>query len=430
MSPSADLAPAPANFVPCTIPDHMGSNFNDHVTFSGLGNKRYWLLFFGAKQGMYSYKATCIDSMEPTYTADYAIESFGHWKQVKPVWASHCFHRHGRCMKHRNACALAPCPEHATPPPRSSIIRVRRTETTAGRAVTPDLKPEVKRERERSIKPESLSPVKPTLEGTKRVKREQIHVPLLKQEGPPTSPIAHEGAPAPLFIPPTAQKVASRAGRLAPPRYSALVGQNSSSESEAPGVPLFDSDSDDGEAAPPSPVPTARRATAAPGPTVESSPLRVRRLEVIAAEYLSGHPTPAPPSAAGSAGSLSSASSLSLSGDSAVVRGKRRAETAPSSAGPSRGQRGRQAISSGSRAGEGGPSRTTAASKDDTFYISATGGIYHSSDAVFAELGHGSVQAVVGWELAARTAAFRARKMAEMAGTGAGGALSSESEDI
>ncbi|KAJ7044197.1 hypothetical protein C8F04DRAFT_1175223 [Mycena alexandri] len=73
--------------------------------------------------------------------------------------------------------------------------------------------------------------------------------------------------------------------------------------------------------------------------------------------------------------------------------------------------------SSASRAGGGTPSAGQGiVHRDDTFYVSASGGIHHSREGAFEEIGQGMVQVALGWDEATEMASeFRRKRAARRA---------------
>ncbi|KAJ7446033.1 hypothetical protein B0H11DRAFT_1930375 [Mycena galericulata] len=220
------LAPPPASFVPCLIPNYLDNNFTDHIDFSRRRNKTYWVLFVSSKQGMYSLKKACMAAKDSRYTEEEVIGSFQHWSALLPVWATHCYHRHSKCSEHRNACAVGACPDHPAPPdPTPSTIRVRRREPVS---------PGVKRE---SVKRESA---------TAEVKRESSSTPNKRGRGVKLEstmpPIKSEAAAFPVKRGDLSVRNPNpRTARRPPPSYTPVP--ETDSESDGPAVPLYDSDS-------------------------------------------------------------------------------------------------------------------------------------------------------------------------------------------
>ncbi|KAJ7933005.1 hypothetical protein B0H13DRAFT_1954016, partial [Mycena leptocephala] len=134
----AALPPPTPGFTPCEIPSHLGANFKDHVQFSCLRNKTYWVLFANVKKkhGVYSLKTTCLGAKGSRHREEDVIGSFDTWAEVLPVWATNCFHRHEKCKQHPAACAASVCPDHPAPLSASSgMIRVLRVKEEAGAPV-------------------------------------------------------------------------------------------------------------------------------------------------------------------------------------------------------------------------------------------------------------------------------------------------------
>ncbi|KAJ7024620.1 hypothetical protein C8F04DRAFT_1192287 [Mycena alexandri] len=143
---SADVKP-PHDFRPCAIPDHLGGNFSDHIDFTRLGNKRYWVLFWPKMPaGMYSLKADVLAAAMEAGTAAASpavLQSYNGWRDVWVAWAQHCWVRHARCDDHPNACCDGQCPAHP-PPLNPEVIKVskRRVKREDGSEPAPRIKSE------------------------------------------------------------------------------------------------------------------------------------------------------------------------------------------------------------------------------------------------------------------------------------------------
>ncbi|KAJ7429662.1 hypothetical protein B0H11DRAFT_2265151 [Mycena galericulata] len=355
------LASPPPGFVPCEIPLYLGPNWHDHVEFSGWGNRTYWVLLLGGKQGVYSLKVTCIAAIEGAYKPSDVIEGFQRWEQVLAAWAKHCYHRHAKCRQHPAACSRNPCAAHVEPvpsPARKSVIRVK----TEGRA----------------IKKEDAAPV-----------IKQSPAAKVKNESP--TAVRKAESPTPLSVA-RGTSVPGATRRAPPPRYTPTPVPETDSERDTPpgGVPLFDPDSSDdmmdgGAGGPPSsPTPVTRRRRDS---VIEAPASRVRPLEEIRRDYVA--PTRRL-KAATSPLMLSAESSTSMS-------------TAASTPAAGRKEGKRREMESASMA-QAGPSRlTAAASWDDPFYV-AGGTIHHSSKEAFEDVSSGPVRVVMGWEASTRVA--------------------------
>ncbi|KAJ7063014.1 hypothetical protein B0H15DRAFT_807828, partial [Mycena belliarum] len=104
-----ELDKPPTSFGPCSVPLYLGDNFDGHASFSRTRNKTYWILFLTRCQGAYSLKTTCLRAKGKAYTEEEAVGCFENWDDVLVIWALHCFHRHGRCPRHRDHCGLGDC---------------------------------------------------------------------------------------------------------------------------------------------------------------------------------------------------------------------------------------------------------------------------------------------------------------------------------
>ncbi|KAJ7603382.1 hypothetical protein DFH06DRAFT_1151912 [Mycena polygramma] len=108
------LAAPPAGFEPCEIPKYLGANFKDHLTFSRVRNKTYWILFSGPNQELTrARRVTCLAAKEAADNEEDVIGALETWEEVLRAWAAHCFHRHGKCAIHTQACVSGRCAAHA-----------------------------------------------------------------------------------------------------------------------------------------------------------------------------------------------------------------------------------------------------------------------------------------------------------------------------
>ncbi|KAJ7430013.1 hypothetical protein B0H11DRAFT_1943837 [Mycena galericulata] len=359
------LTSPPPGFIPCEIPSYLGSNWRDHVEFSGWGNRTYWLLLLGAKQGVYSLKVTCIAAIEDGYEASQVIEGFQRWEQVLPAWAKHCYHRHRKCAQHTEACAEGPCPEHPRQAPAAKLDVIRP-------------------KRERSVRGSSTPAA--TQERGGKVKRDPDAGAGIKS-GSPAPKIKKAESPAPASI--TRAKPV-RAQRAPPPTYTPTPVPETDSESEMPAgsVPLYDPDSsdDDIRTVPLSPTPGARG-------YAPREPQRVRQLEEIKRDYM--------PRQKRSQASLTSPAKSTEPAVPAVPA----VSTVPSTSRGGGAREGKQREWTLGESASAGPSRMTPASLswDDPFYV-AGGTIHHSSKKAFEDVGSGPVRVVMGWEAATRAA--------------------------
>ncbi|KAJ7458378.1 hypothetical protein B0H11DRAFT_2243076 [Mycena galericulata] len=238
LTPLADLAPPPPDFVSCEIPLYLGSNWRNHVEFSGWGNRTYWVLLLGGKQGVYSLKVTCVAAIQGAYEPSDVMEGFQRWEHVLVAWAKHCYHRHAKCRQHPAACSKSSCPTHTE------------RHDDAGRAI--------KKEDAAPVIKQGSPAAKVKNEGTRAVRKAESPTPLSVTRG----------------------------------TYTPTPVPETDSERDTPpgGVPLFDPDSSDdmmdggGAGGPPSsPTPVSRRG----GDSVIDAPAsRVRPLEEIRRDYV------------------------------------------------------------------------------------------------------------------------------------------------
>ncbi|KAJ7797689.1 hypothetical protein B0H13DRAFT_2392046 [Mycena leptocephala] len=423
LTPLQNLAAPPEDFSPCTIPLHLGVNFTNHVEFSGKGNKRYWVLHLGHGQGVYTLKVECVAAAGRYAKVPEAYEPLDRWQLVVSHWAKHCFHRHGKCASHRNACTDGQCPTHPAAEYPGEVRVPRRMK------VELDGKGSIKTERDVSVKVECDAKVKlergvlplaaarsaarPRPESLSRATSTSICLPPSREA-------------TPLVGPPSKRNLALRArraaqkeeqtGRPPPPRYTPIE----ETESEGEGghrQPLFDPDSSEEErSAPPLRTSTLRPTTAAeqerpapapvsatpPSPTPSSRPMRMRRIEDIAASY-KPHPRAIavpPPSSAG----VSSVSSLSMSSLSTSPATSPAIST--STWAKQRGVAG-TAAGAGDEKGASVSMRDVedpGAHLDDPFFVASSGVIHHSSSRAFEDVSSGPVWVVMGWEEATRVA--------------------------
>ncbi|KAJ7662032.1 hypothetical protein DFH06DRAFT_1325355 [Mycena polygramma] len=207
------LAAPPAGFEPCEIPKYLGANFKDHLTFSRVRNKTYWILFSGPNQGVYSLKVTCLAAKEAADNEEDVIGALETWEEVLRAWAAHCFHRHGKCAIHTQACVSGRCAAHA-PSARagtSTTIKVVR------------------------VKREAIVKIEPGVKLEAGVKQENT--------------LATPPRPA------TAPRPKRTVERAAPPSYTPIPETDSDSDGLPAGsAPLFDPDSP--ESAPPARLPS------------------------------------------------------------------------------------------------------------------------------------------------------------------------------
>ncbi|KAJ7511930.1 hypothetical protein B0H11DRAFT_1899426 [Mycena galericulata] len=415
LTPLADLASPPPEFIPCEIPNYLGSNWRNHAQFSGWGNRTYWVLLLGSKQGVYSLKVTCLGAIEGTYKASEAMEGFQRWEHVLPAWAKHCFHRHGRCATHTFACSDNACPEHPRPAGATTaeVIRVKREPGVAASA------PAALRERTIKRDPDAGSAMKrgsppPRIKEDPSAPARKVESPAPKARSPPLSIVVREKKP-----------VRSGPRRAPPPTYTPTPVPETDSDTEMPtgGVPLYDPDSSDdnmdgggalGTSPASSPTPGARGG--------EDVAKRVRRLEEIKQAYVPRQrksqavrsPLFTPGVSAGSSVSTPPASSPSVStppATSAAVGGAKggngRDESASTArAGPSaavRGTKGGKRREESASTARAGPSRLAQPSWDDPFYV-VGGTIHHSSQKAFDDVVNGPVKVVMGWDAATRAA--------------------------
>ncbi|KAJ6450012.1 hypothetical protein C8R47DRAFT_1084569 [Mycena vitilis] len=207
-----EVAP-PAGFEPCEISKYLGANFKDHLTFSRVRNKTYWILFSGPNQGVYSLKVTCLAAKKAADNEEDVIGALETWEEVLRAWAAHCFHRHGKCAIHTQACVSGRCAAHA-PSARagtSTTIKVVR------------------------VKREAIVKIEPGVKLEAGVKQENTLV---------TAP-----------RPATAPRPKRTVERAAPPSYTPIPETDSDSDGLPAGsAPLFDPDSP--ESAPPARLPS------------------------------------------------------------------------------------------------------------------------------------------------------------------------------
>ncbi|KAJ7821734.1 hypothetical protein B0H13DRAFT_2377111 [Mycena leptocephala] len=240
-------APPPA-FIPCEIPNYLGSNFKNHTDFSQKRNKHYWILFVSPKQGVYSLKVTCLSAKGNKYEEANVVGDVQMWKDVLAIWAKHCFHRHGKCRMHQHACVSSPCPAHAA-----------------------------------LVQGEEIS--KSTIEREPPVKRESVKREV-KEEGSHTFPAAQRAS------------CTRHARQVAPPSYTR---ERDTEEPDSDGaVPLYDEDS-------PSPTssPAGRRQ---PSYDPDTSPPRSMALRrSMSLDMATAPPSPVSSRASSSVSSLSTA---------------------------------------------------------------------------------------------------------------------------
>ncbi|KAJ7833656.1 hypothetical protein B0H13DRAFT_1914461 [Mycena leptocephala] len=258
----------PAGFRPCDIPMHLGENFTDHVEFSAKGNKRYWVLYLGRGQGVYTLKAECIAAAGTYAKQPKAYEALDRWQLVLPHWAKHCFHRHAKCRLHQDVCIHGECPIHPSAP-NPDVVRVPRSVK-----VKPEIKPKV----EPDIKPKVECDVRPKVE----------RGPLTKKN-----------------LAARAQRAIEKAARRPPPRYTPVEESDIDSDGGRR-VPLFDPNSSEEERSPPPARPSAPPHATPPSPT----PAPIRREDVTLSLKRNDQNTSTPPP---SSVGMSSVSSLSTS---------------------------------------------------------------------------------------------------------------------
>ncbi|KAJ7023316.1 hypothetical protein C8F04DRAFT_1271519 [Mycena alexandri] len=356
---SADVVP-PADFRPCTIPDHLGENFTNHIDFTRLGNKRYWVLFWPkTAAGMYSLKTDVVAAAQEAGAAAArrgVLESYTGWGQVWAAWAQHCWVRHTRCSTHNNACCDGQCPEHPHPTnPEAITVATHRSikQEAGGHGVPP-----------KRIKTEA-----PSSSAGKRGARRRRTAALSDDE---------DNTPkAPLYDPDT------------PPE------RNRRRRGEA----------DEVTAALPSP--TAVRGT---GPAAGAG---VRRIEDIRAAYI-------PPQGSSSVSAVpsSSASAVPSSATPSSVSSLSASTAAPSTMGGSAAVAGLDSAQDASSMDgvDGGALRV--ALRTDTFYVGAQGKICHSREEALDVVSNGPVQVVIGWDAATALAVELVRERAARKGKG------------
>ncbi|KAJ7867432.1 hypothetical protein B0H13DRAFT_1897577 [Mycena leptocephala] len=406
LTPLQNLAAPPADFFPCSIPMHLGANFTDHVDFSGKGNKRYWVLHLGPGQGVYTLKEDCVAAAGRYARTLEAYEAVDRWQLVVPHWGKHCFHRHGKCASHRNACMNGQCPTHP-PAANPGIVRVPRQVKVENNAPS-----SIKRERYSSVKLEPNVQVKRELQ-PHTVPRSPSRTPADSLSRAALFTVAPSREATPLVGPPSRKNLAIRAQRAAekgdrarrppPPRYTPV--EETESEGECVGrQPLFDPDSSEDErSAPPLRISTlnerlttpeqdrSQRAPAPvtpPSPTPSHQPMRSRRIEESAPSHKLQQRDVALAAAPLSAG-VSSISSLSMSSVSSSV------PSMPAK----RGVMGTASSISSIHRGD-----DPSAHVDDPFYVGSSGAIHHSSSRAFEDVTSGPVRVVMGWEEATRVA--------------------------
>ncbi|KAJ7030500.1 hypothetical protein C8F04DRAFT_1186714 [Mycena alexandri] len=354
---SPDVSP-PADFAPCTIPDHLGENFSNHIDFTRLGNKRYWVLFWPRMPaGMYSLKTDVLVAAQEAGAAAArpgVLESYNGWHQVWAAWAQHCWVRHTRCSMHPNACCDGQCPDHP-PPTNPEAIKV---------AKRGSVKQEGGGEPAKRIKSEAPSSLAPRRRAVRR------HPPAVTISDDNDTP------KAPLYDPDT------------PPERNRRHGQVD-------------------EVTPASPSPAAVGGG-------------IRRIEDTRATHVSRGPllASAVPSSSASAvpssATPSSVSSLSASTAAPSIMGALAA--APSTVGASAAVAG---LASGPDASwmHGLNDRALrVALRNDPFFVGTRGKIFHSRDQAFDEVSEGPVQVVVGWEAATELAVELVRERAARKG--------------
>ncbi|KAJ7027468.1 hypothetical protein C8F04DRAFT_1267040 [Mycena alexandri] len=355
----ADVRPPP-NFIPCKIPDHLGHNFSDHVDFTRLGNKRYWILFWPKKPaGMYSLKTDVTTAAQLAGAAagvPGVVESYSGWQQVSAAWAQHCWVRHTRCEQHPNACTEGECPAH--PPPSN---------------------PEVIKVSKRSVKQENAG------EPAKRI----------KSEAPQSSALR--------------SSVKRRMGRHAP-----VAG---SSDDDVPGrVPLYDPDT-------PPDTPARQRGDSQrpPEEAPVSQPPAARTGEgpsVVGLERLRA--AQANRSGTGATASTQDASSFRSAVPSSSASAAP-SSTTPSSASSLTASTVAPEPIAGTDASWMAGLDTRAlgvALRDDPFFVGPHGRIWHSSTGAFDEVVDGPVQVVIGWAAATELAVELVRARATGKGKG------------
>ncbi|KAJ7503447.1 hypothetical protein B0H11DRAFT_1906492 [Mycena galericulata] len=445
LTPLADLASPPPEFIPCEIPNYLGSNWRNHVEFSGWGNRTYWLLLLGSKQGVYSLKwvcafdlenikltaprVTCIGAIDGEYKPAEVMEGFQRWEQVLPAWAKHCFHRHRRCATHAFACSHSACPEHARPAAATTEVPVKKDPGVGGSSAPAAL-------RERTIKrdPGAGSGIKqgspaPRIKQESSAPRWKAESPAPKAQLPPLSSVPREKK--------TACPVARRPP---PPSYTPTPVPETDSDTEMPGgVPLYDPDSSDDNMDGGGALSTSALSSPTPGARGgEDSAKRVRRLEEIKQAYVphqrksqaarstvfmpgvsAGSSILTPP---GTSASASTAPVTSMAG------GGREGKGCESTLGESvsTARPGASAVIGGAKEGKrreesastalAGPSRLAAPSWDDPFYV-VGGTIHHSSQKAFEDLVNGPVKVVMGWDAATRAAREAAGSRAGTSGS-------------
>ncbi|KAJ6564327.1 hypothetical protein B0H19DRAFT_77409 [Mycena capillaripes] len=189
-----DLTVPSPNFVACSVPNHMDSNFDNQRR----RNQTYWVLFVSAKQGMYSLKMSCTAALPKQYGELEMVASFTRQAEVLAAWRTHCYHRHGKCGEHSHACYAGECPAH---PPEIDLSTAAPAKQKRGCA-------SVKREGSAVIKREGSAVVKRG--GSAVVKREGsvalrstrvLGTPPLYTSLPSSETDAEDVLTLPLFLP-------------------------------------------------------------------------------------------------------------------------------------------------------------------------------------------------------------------------------------
>ncbi|KAJ7030303.1 hypothetical protein C8F04DRAFT_1186931 [Mycena alexandri] len=350
---SPDVEP-PSEFRPCAIPDHVGTNFTDHIDFTRLGNKKYWILFWPkTPAGMYSLKADVLAAAMQAGTAAASpavLQSYKGWREVWAAWAQHCWVRHTRCAHHPQACCDGDCPSHP-PPANPEVVKV------------------AKRRVKREVDDDDNEP-------TPRVKSEapSASAPAKRKaaRSPPTSDDDAGSYKAPLYDPdtPPARHPSSR-----------LRGETQSPDDDT--------------------VSASAAGAAAPEGGRRAQP--VRRIEDLRAAYAGG---------SGGAASIGASSAARSSSASAVP-----SSATPSSASSLSASTATAAADVGGTAAwmrglDGEALRVVL--RDDPFFVSVRGIIWHSRREAFDAVGEGPVQVVVGWDAATELAVELARKYSEV----------------
>ncbi|KAJ7752299.1 hypothetical protein B0H16DRAFT_1887245 [Mycena metata] len=333
--------PVPADFRPCLMPMHLGSNFTNHIDFTRQGNKQYWILYAPREAaGLYSLKETCVAAAGDYCASPLAYAWFSGWQAAWAAWTLHCYQRHRKCSMQHHACARGPCPRHP-PPDNPEVIQLPSVKTEPGA---------------KRIKLETL-----TGEGSSRV-----------------------GG-------------STRGGHLR--RATPAVASDDDDDNMGVGrVPLYDPDTPPEK--PRRVAASATKSTPPSGPPSSHTPSTMSSASSLSAST-AGPSVVRPTVLAGGAGvpSASSASRAFAGGAGAVPSAPSTSHALAGGAGA--GDAGAQRVA-GSRAGTaglaGGPARDTDRYRDTAFFISAAGTIHEHRDAAYKEISSGPVMVAIGWE--------------------------------